>query len=199
MKNRIKRCQWDGSSWPFATSLTLGGMRNLLHHYDQSVIKKDDFLNLMKIYAHSQHRTLPYGDIVPWIGESLHPYSGIWLSRAIALDMDIPEVAKSYWKDKNSAVLRGKDYNHSSYCDLVISGLVGLEMNVDGSITVEPLLPGGAWDWFCLDDVDYNGKTLTIVWDKTGNRYNKGKGFYLLVDGEQKFHSLEIVSATIRE
>ena len=43
MKNRIKRCQWDGSSWPFATSLALGGMRNLLQHYDQDVIKKEDF------------------------------------------------------------------------------------------------------------------------------------------------------------
>jgi len=199
MKNRIKRCQWDGSSWPFATSLTLGGMRNLLHHYDQSIIKKDDFLNLMKVYAHSQHRTLPYGEVIPWIGESLHPHSGIWLSRAIALDMDIPEVATSYWKDKNSAVLRGKDYNHSSYCDLVISGLVGLEMHVDGSITVDPLLPGDAWDWFCLDDVDYNGKTLTISWDKTGEKYNKGQGFYLFVNGEERFHSTEIVKATIKE
>lgn len=199
MKNRIKRCQWDGSSWPFATSLTLGGMRNLLHHYDQQVIKKDDFLNLMKIYAHSQHRTLPYGEIIPWIGESLHPNSGIWLSREIALDMDIPEVAKSYWKDKNTAVLRGKDYNHSSYCDLVISGLVGLEINEDGSFTVDPLLSVDAWDWFCLDGVNFKGKIITIIWDKTGNKYHKGKGFSIRVDGVQKFHNSQIISATIRE
>ena len=199
MKNRIKRCQWDGSSWPFATSLTLGGMRNLLHHYDQSIIEKGDFFDLMKIYAHSQHRTLPYGEIIPWVGESLHPHSGIWLSRAIALDMDIPAVATSYWKDKNTAILRGKDYNHSSYCDLVISGLVGLEINVDGSATVDPLLQEDTWDWFCLDDVDYNGQTLTVFWDKTGDKYNKGKGFYLLVNGKQVFHSEHITSATIRD
>jgi len=199
MKNRIKRCQWDGSSWPFATSLTLGGMRNLLHHYDQQVVEKDDFLNLMKIYAHSQHRTLPYGEIIPWIGESLHPISGIWLSRAIALDMNVSTIAKRYWKDKNSAVLRGKDYNHSSYCDLVISGLVGLEINDDGSITVDPLLSVDAWDWFCLDGVNYKGKRITIVWDKTGNKYHQGKGFSILVNGVPKFHNLDIISATIRE
>ena len=92
MKNRIKRCQWDGSSWPFSTSIALGSMRNLLHDYDQNVIRKKDFLNLMKIYTHSQHRTLPYGEVIPWIGESLHPHSGIWLSRAIALEMKIPLV-----------------------------------------------------------------------------------------------------------
>lgn len=134
MKNRIKRCQWDGSSWPFSTSLVLGGMRNLLNNYNQDVIEKEDFFNLMKIYTHSQHRVLPYGDVIPWIGESLHPHSGIWLSRAIALEIDIDKVSKRYWENKNDAMLRGKDYNHSSYCDLVISGLVGLEITEEGTL-----------------------------------------------------------------
>jgi len=184
MKNRIKRCQWDGSSWPFATSLTLGGMRNLLRHYDQNVITKKDFYDFMKIYTHSQHRVLPYGDTIPWIGESLHPHSGIWLSRAIALDMDVKAVAKKYWGDKNSAILRGKDYNHSSYCDLVISGLVGLEMNEDGSITVDPLVPSNEWEWFCLDGVKYNGKSISVVFDKSGKKYGKKKGLSVYADGE---------------
>lgn len=183
MKNRIKRCQWDGSSWPFATSLTLGGMRNLLHYYNQKVIKKSDFLELMKIYAHSQHRTLPYGEVIPWIGESLHPHTGTWLSRAIALDMNVPTVAKQYWKDKNSAVLRGKDYNHSSYCDLVISGLAGLEIGEDGTITVDPLISSKDWDWFCLDGVQYKGKELAVVYDRTGKKYGKKRGLSLLVNG----------------
>ncbi|MCL3780099.1 hypothetical protein EMN47_06815 [Prolixibacteraceae bacterium JC049] len=193
MKNRIKRCQWDGSSWPFATSLTLGGMRNLLHHYDQKVVDRSNFLELMKIYAHSQHRTLPYGEVIPWVGESLHPQSGIWLSRAIALDMKIKAVAKRYWKDKNSAVLRGKDYNHSSYCDLVISGLVGLEMNADGSFMVDPLIPAKSWNWFCLDGVQFKGKTISIVYDKDGSKYGKGKGLSVFVDGKlaQKSSKLE--------
>ncbi|TKG89407.1 hypothetical protein EYV94_25630 [Puteibacter caeruleilacunae] len=198
MKNRIKRCQWDGSSWPFATSLTLGGMRNLLHHYDQNVIGKDDFLNFMKIYAHSQHRTLPYGEIIPWIGESLHPHSGIWLSRAIALDMNIKMVARRYWKDKNSAVLRGKDYNHSSYCDLVISGLAGLEIHEDGTISVDPLVPNKSWEWFCLDGIQYQGKTLCVVYDKTGKKYGEKSGLSVLVDGQVVAHSKKLEKLKVK-
>lgn len=192
MKNRIKRCQWDGSSWPFATSLALGGMRNLLHYYNQDVIGKKDFLNAMKIYAHSQHRTLPYGEVIPWIGESLHPQSGLWLSRAIALDMDIPIVAKQSFKDKNAAVVRGKDYNHSSYCDLVISGLVGLVIGEDGTVTVDPLIPVNEWDWFCLDGLVYKDKTLSIVYDKSGEKYEVKSGLSVLVDGERVAHSKKL-------
>ena len=189
MKNRIKRCQWDGSSWPFATSLALGGMRNLLHHYNQDIIKKKDFLDLMKIYAHSQHRTLPFGEVIPWIGESLHPHSGIWLSRAIALDMNIPTVAKQYWRDKNSAILRGKDYNHSSYCDLIISGLIGLEISEEGTISVNPLVPKKEWEWFCLDGIQYKGKMISIIYDKKGKKYGRTSGLSILIDGEMVAHS----------
>lgn len=199
MKNRIKRCQWDGSSWPFATSLALGGMRNLLLHYDQDIIKKNDFLKLMKIYAHSQHRTLPYGEKIPWIGESLHPHSGIWLSRAIALDMNIPMVAKQYFKDKNYAVLRGKDYNHSSYCDLVISGLVGLAMNEDGTITVDPLVPGKKWEWFCLEGIEYRGKNIAIFYDRKGGRYTTKPGLSVLIDGKLAVHNKKLDKLTINK
>lgn len=197
MKNRIKRCQWDGSSWPFASSLALGGMRNLLHNYNQVIIDKGDFFDLMKIYTHSQHRTLPYGESIPWIGESLHPDSGIWLSRAIALDMNIDKVARQYWKDKNQAILRGKDYNHSSYCDLVISGLVGLEMKEDGSISVDPLVPEGKWDWFALDGIQYKGKTIAVVYDKNGDKYGIHKGLSILVDGKKVAHANKLEKITL--
>ncbi|TKG89408.1 hypothetical protein EYV94_25635 [Puteibacter caeruleilacunae] len=198
MKKRVKRCQWDGSSWPFTTSLALGSMRNLLHHYDQKVIDKGDFLHFMKIYAHSQHRTLPYGEIIPWIGESLHPHSGIWLSRAIALDMNIKMVARRYWKDKNSAVLRGKDYNHSSYCDLVISGLAGLEIHENGMITVDPLVPKKSWEWFCLDGIEYQGKTLCIMYDKKGKKYGKKAGLSILIDGQVVAHSKKLEKLKVK-
>jgi hypothetical protein len=173
-------------------------MRNLLHDYDQDVIQKLDFLDLMKIYAHSQHRILPYGEVIPWIGESLHPQSGIWLSRAIALEMDIPMVAKQPFKDKNAAVLRGKDYNHSSYCDLVISGLAGLEFGEDGMVTVDPLIPAGEWEWFCLDGILYQDKTISIVYDRNGNKYQGKSGLSVLIDGETVAHSEEIERLEVR-
>jgi len=35
-----------------------------------------------------------------------------------------------------------------------------------------------------LDKVPYHGRVITIVWDKTGEKYKGGKGFYVLVDGK---------------
>jgi hypothetical protein len=199
MKNRIKRCQWDGSSWPYATSLTIGAMINLLRHYDQQNIGKQDFFRLLKTYTRSQHRTLPYGEKIPWIGESLHPYSGIWLSRAIALEMSIPSVKKRPTvKDKNAAVIRGKDYNHSSYCDLVISGLAGLEIQDDGVMIVDPLITEDMMPWFCMEGVAYAGKSITIMYDKTGDRYHQGAGLHVYVDGKIIAHSPEITTMTVK-
>jgi hypothetical protein len=67
----------------------------------------------------------------------------------------------------------------------VITGLVGLRPRADNVIEVNPLIPEGKWDWFCLDQVLYHGKMLTIVWDRTGKKYQNGKGLYVLVDGKE--------------
>lgn len=194
MKNRIKRCQWDGSSWPFATSLTIGAVINLLRHYDQNIINQQDFFELLKIYTGSHRRSLPYGEQIPWIGESLHPTSGIWLSRAIALDMKIPIIKERSLRDMNHAILRGKDYNHSSYCDLIISGIVGLEFGDNGQITVDPLLPEDTWRWFCLDGIEFAGKALTIIYDETGEKYNQPAGLSVFVNGERIGYSKKLTA-----
>jgi len=35
----------------------------------------------------------------------------------------------------------------------------------------------------------YHGRILTIVWDKTGTRYGKGKGLSVFADGEKIAHA----------
>jgi hypothetical protein len=45
--------------------------------------------------------------------------------------------------------------------------------------------PPYAWDWFCLDGVPYHGHELTIVWDRTGNRYGRGAGLAIWADGKE--------------
>jgi len=79
----------------------------------------------------------------------------------------------------------GGDYNHSTYCDLVITGLAGLRPRADDTVEVNPLVPDGRWDWFCLDNVLYHGRILTILWDKTGDKYGKGKGLRVFSDGRE--------------
>ena len=78
---------------------------------------------------------------------------------------------------------RGKDYNHSTYCDLIITGLVGLRPRADDTVEVNPLLPAGTWDYFCLDGVPYHGRSLTVLYDRTGRKYGRGRGLQILVNG----------------
>ena len=101
----------------------------------------------------------------PYIGEYLDETTGYWLKG----DQE-----------------RSKYYNHSTFCDLIITGLVGLRPRLDNVVEVNPLLPDGKWDWFCLDRVRYHGHDLTILWDKDGSRYHAGKGLQIYVDGKLK-------------
>jgi hypothetical protein len=46
-------------------------------------------------------------------------------------------------------------------------------------------VPEGTWDWFCLDNVAYHGRMLTIVYDRTGAKYGRGPGLRVLADGKE--------------
>ena len=86
---------------------------------------------------------------------------------------------------------RGDHYNHSGYADLAITGLAGLRPRADSVIEVNPVAPA-AWDWFCLDGVLYHGRILSVIWDKTGGKFGKGKGLRLLAGGTEIARSLEL-------
>ncbi|MDE6646842.1 MAG: six-hairpin glycosidase, partial [Prevotella sp.] len=79
---------------------------------------------------------------------------------------------------------RSRYYNHSTFNDLIITGICGLRPRADRTIEVRPLLPADKWDYFCLDNILYHGRNLTIVWDRDGSRYHIGKGLRVLVDGQ---------------
>jgi len=51
-------CQWNGPSWPFATTQTLVAMANLLNHYNQSFVDRQDYYDLLLKYATSQKKNL---------------------------------------------------------------------------------------------------------------------------------------------
>jgi hypothetical protein len=167
-------CQWNGPSWPYATSVTLTAMANLLNHYQQDVVSRQDYFRLLKIYTRSQHRKLADGKAVPWIGEDLDPYTGSWIARTILQ------------QEHNSTIPeRGKDYNHSTYCDLVITGIAGLRPRADKIVEVNPLVPEGKWDYFCLDNVHYHHHLFTILYDKNGKHYDRGRGLHVFADGKE--------------
>jgi hypothetical protein len=171
-------CMWCGASWPFSTSQTLTALANVLNNYNQDVIGKKEYFDLLKAYTRSHRLTLDDGKVVSWLDESLNPDTGRW--------MKVGPFPKT----------RGRDYNHSSYCDLVISGLVGLRPRADDLVEVNPLVPEGALDYFCLDNVSYHGHNLTILWDKMGQRYGRRKGLCVLADGKEIAYSEKLTKIT---
>lgn len=152
-------CKWSGNSWPYATTQTLVAMANLLHNYKQDVINKDDYFELLKIYAKTQHKNGR-----PYIAEAANPYTGSW------------EGHDNYYHSEH--------YLHSGYINNVITGLVGLRPQADNKIVVNPQVPE-SWDYFALEDVSYHGHNVSIVWDREGNRYDRGKGLILFVDDKK--------------
>lgn len=153
------KCEWDGAVWPFTTSQTLTAIANLINNYNQDEVNDSVYFRLLELYVESSYyRGRPY------IGEYLDETTGYWLKG----DQE-----------------RSRYYNHSTFNDLIITGLVGLRPREDNVLEVSPLIPEEKWDWFCLDNVLYHDKIITIFWDKYGTRYNHGKGLHILVDGKE--------------
>lgn len=184
-------CQWNGPSWPLSTSVTLTALANVLNNYPQKVISKKEYFETLSIYTRSHRLKRENGKVVTWIDENLNPFTGDWISRTRLKSWE-----NGTWNEGKGGKERGKDYNHSTYNDLIITGLVGLRPRPDNVIEVNPLLPENTWDWFCLDNVLYHGKNLTIIWDKTGKKYNKGKGLSLFIDGKLAANSNKLMRIT---
>lgn len=150
-------CWWSGNSWPYATTQTLAAMANLLEDYRQPYVTKRDYFELFSVYTRTQRLRGR-----PFVAEGANPDNGSW--------------------DGFNTFDHSEHYFHSGYIDLVITGLVGLRPRADDTLEVSPLAPD-RWPWFALDDVDYHGHRVSVLWDSAGTRYHRGAGLTLLVDG----------------
>lgn len=155
-------CVWSGNQWPYATSQTLTAMANLLNNYRQSVVTKADYFRLLKGYTLDQRK-----DGRPYIAEAGNPFTGSWKGH------------DTYYHSEH--------YFHSTYVDLVITGLVGLRPRDDDSLEVNPLIPDD-WGWFGLDNVMYRGRQIAIFWDRDGSHYGHDTGLSLYMDGRRVAH-----------
>lgn len=155
----VGTCEWDGAVWPFATSQTLVGMANVLRGADQTNVTHRDYFEHLLRYANAHEK-----DGAAYIGEYYDEITGEWL-------IEGPKERRSRY------------YNHSTFCDLVITGLIGI-IPGDDELHVSPLLPADSWDWFCLDGLPYCGRSITVVWDRTGERFDLGPGLRLICDGK---------------
>lgn len=155
-------CLWNGPVWPFATSQTLTAAIEYLHSTKEATITPAEFMGLLLTYAYSHRDT----DGTPWLDENMDPDTGIWLAR---------EILRQWNRDDKE---RGRHYNHSTFIDLVITGLCGICPDQGNVLRIHPL--GTSLDSFSLEDVHYHGHTLRIDWDKA-------VGLKVTVDGTREY------------
>ena len=161
MKYIPHSCLWNGPVWPFATAQTLTAVIEYLNTAENPVITAEDFMTLLLQYSASHRDT----DGTPWIDENMHPDTGIWLARELLRN------ANYYMKD------RGRHYNHSSFIDLVMTGLCGIRPSEGNTMVIRPL--GTSLDFFTVEEIPYHGHAVGIFW-------SKAEGLRVTVDGIEK-------------
>jgi hypothetical protein len=152
-------CWWSGQSWPYATSQTLKAMANLLQEYEQDVVRPADYVALLRTFAKTHRKNGR-----PYLAEACHPDTGSF--------------------EGHDGYNHSEHYFHSSFNDLVITGLVGLRPLDNDTLEVKPLAPV-EWAYFALDAVPYKGHLVGVIWDRDGSRYNRGKGLRLFANGKE--------------
>ncbi len=162
-------CLWNGYIWPYATSQTLTALLNVIENYEGGDQYRPMFYTLLRQYAMS-HTMEKDGKLLPWIDEMKHPFKNEWTTRNW--------LEKRNYPPEKGPRDRGKDYNHSTFCDLVIRGIAGVRFDGE-TLTAEPCIPED-WEYFELTNLHLGGECYTIRYDKTGNHYHAGKGITII-------------------
>ncbi len=151
-------CMWNGPAWPHATSVILDVMAVALREYSQPYVKPEHFWHMLDRYTHLQYEN---GD----------------LSR--------PMVTEYYDGQSGSPDPTGcPDYFHSTYCDLVIRHVVGLQPANSDRVVIDPI--PGPLKRFSFRGLRYRGHELDIVY----NSLEAGSegGLTAWVDGRRVAH-----------
>ena len=158
-------CLWNGYVWPFATSQTINSVISLLNNYEQDVITNADLYDFIKTYA-SMHYIEDEKGKHCFIDEKMHPDKPVWVTRKWLKDFG--------WPEKKGGYERGKDYNHSTFMDLVLRGLIGIDENSE-TLSVKPKIKG-IWKWFKVENLTFRKRNYTIYYDEDGKKFGKGVG-----------------------
>ncbi|HPW60996.1 MAG TPA: discoidin domain-containing protein [Cyclobacteriaceae bacterium] len=151
--------QWNGPTWPYQSSQAITAMANLLNNYDQDVVTASDYVSTLRQFTKEHY--LPDGKIN--LVENYDPNKG-------------GPIVYFYWSNH---------YLHSSFNNLIISGLCGIRPSEGDTLTINPLIDNSI-TYFRLDEVLYHGHKVTVIYDKDGSKYNAGKGVTVYVDGVKK-------------
>jgi hypothetical protein len=175
---RAAGCMWNGPTWPHANSIVMSAMARTIraaeaarrnakstpsdHEKSKPIhpLTREHLSDLFYSFTKAQFRDqdLKY----PWTGEFYNGETGRWKTAE-------------------------RDYNHSTWLDVLIPDLLGLVPRTDDVLEIDPLLPANKLDHFLLDGQHYRGHDITLVWDAPGGADHYGdsrSGFDVYVDGK---------------
>jgi Trehalase len=165
---RAAVCMWNGPTWPHANSLVTTAMaRTLRAARDQKVancpLERRHLWELFSSFTRAQYRNQDMR--YPWTGEFYNGDTGQWKTAE-------------------------RDYNHSTWLDILIPELLGVVPHEDEVFEIDPLLPETALSYFLLDGLRYHGHDVAIAWDSpdpgSADRFDdRRKGLDVYVDGKR--------------
>lgn len=168
MAEHDHECLWNGPVWPFATSQVLTALGEEMKK--NKPVRNEQYFRLIRQYAESHKRIRTDGCVVDWIDENIDPFTGEWIARKKLEEWGLKKELGGYE--------RGKDYNHSLFCDIILSGLLGIGEE-NGELTVKPVIPE-EWNYFAVENLYFHGQAYDIYYDKTGSVYGKGEGITVI-------------------
>ncbi len=155
---RTHGCMWNGPSWPHATSVVLDALGAAVKDEQQRVVTPDHFWDMFERYTHLQFE----GD-----------------------HLDRPYLTEYYDSASGEGDPDGcPDYFHSTYNDLLIKHLVGLQPANSDTVALRPI-PGPV-SWFALRGLHYRGHDLDIVYN--GGQGSGPRGLTVWVAGARVAH-----------
>ena len=153
-------CVWDGPSWPYTTAIALSALGRQSQLHDHRY--DGAFWEFFRQYTNQHFRD---GDINrPYLVEHYNPETGERLSDEV-------------------------DYNHSYWIDLVVSFIVGVQVQ-EKTIVVDPLKLG--LSWFRLEDLEIRGHRYGVSWSDGKTRGSIPAGMTITRDGENIFQTEQL-------
>ncbi len=157
-------CMWNGPTWPHANSVVLSAMGQTLRLTTESPLTREHLYELFDRYTRAQFYQ---GDMrFPWTGEFYNGDTGAWRTAE-------------------------RDYDHSTWLDVLIADIAGLRPRNDDTLDVQPLLCEKTPS-FVLDGVRYRGRDIALVWTReseTTASPDGQTGFRIYVNGTRVYRA----------
>ena len=171
------------NNYPDVSTVNNTGFYSLLHQYALAHTTQYKVMN----GSNSFYSDLSTSNVAQWLEPGL---GDLWIAESGCADetMTAPSgLPGPAWTD---SATEGYRYNHATFMDLVLSGVVGVQPGNDNTtVVINPLVPADVLQWWAADGVPACGHSLTVAFDSDGSHYHNGSGLKVWVDGVVKASS----------